>query len=545
MTRFIEKLESVQMSFGAWLATFTGIVTIRFFLETFSSPMGAFPGALDMATAIHYFIWFLGVFVSITLVLRIFLDDIAKIGKLVIFSFLVIWVGPVVDLVSSGGAGYMMAYIFTGGHGLLLDFLALGGTSPFGGITVGIKTEIIIVLIGVVTYVFLKTRNFLKAIGAAVLSYVIIFVWLALPSFLAIAISRGAAGIATSAQIFNFLVGIFAQSHIPGNIIRPSEQLSYAAAISAVFNAGISYLFYIITSVLIVAWAWVWRPRVVRAMAKNSRLRRLFHYWLMIATGIAASFFFHPQSSSWNIADGMAIVVMAITFACAWLFAVGTNDLADIAIDAVANTERPLVTGDVTKEEIKPANIVLLIWSLTGAFILGYWTLFLVACFTAAYYVYSVPPLRLKRVPILATLLISLACLAAVMAGFFFANPIKIISDFPRQLLLIIVIGFTLAANIKDIKDIAGDRADGIMTILTVFGEKVGVRIVGVLLGLSFLVAPAVFRSVALLLPSVIAAVLGYRAAVALPYREWRIFGVYFVYVAVIAGILFIEARPR
>jgi 4-hydroxybenzoate polyprenyltransferase len=263
----------------------------------------------------------------------------------------------------------------------------------------------------------------------------------------------------------------------------------------------------------------------------------------MIAIGIAASFFFNPQSS-WNIADGMAIVVMAFTFAYAWLFAVGTNDLADTAIDAVANTERPLVTGDLTKEEIKPANIILLIWSLIGAFILGYWTLFLVACFTAAYYVYSVPPLRLKRAPILATLLISFACLAAVMAGFFFANPIKIISDFPRQLLLIIVIGFTLAANIKDIKDIAGDRADGIMTIPTVFGEKVGVRIVGVLLGFSFLVAPAAFRSTELLLPAIIAAVLGYWAVVARPYREWKIFAVYFLYVAVVVGILFIEARP-
>ena len=528
------------MSFGAWLAAFTGIVVIRFFLETFSSPSAAFPGALDIATAVHYFIWFLGVFISITLTLRIFLDDIVKISKVVLFSFLVIWIGPVVDLIRSGGTGYIMAYMFESSHGLFSDFLTLGGTSPFGGITFGIKTEIIFILIGVAVYVSLKKRNVFQAVCAALLSYIVIFIWLSFPSLLAMAISWGTLGTATSAQVFNYLLGIFAQSHIPGNIIRPTEELSYSTAISAVFNAGVSYLFYIVTSILIVVWAWLWRPRVVVAIAKNSRMRRLCHYWLMIAVGIGVSSFLRGQSL-WNIADGMALAVMAITFACAWLFAVGVNDLADTTIDAVTNADRPLVTGDLAVDEMKNTNVIFLIWSLIGAYILGYWTLFLLACFTAAYYAYSARPLRLKRVPILATLLISFACLAAVMVGFFFANPSKLTSDFPWEILLITVISFTLAANIKDIKDIAGDRADGIMTIPTVFGEKVGVRLVGLLLALSFLVAPAVFRSVTLLSPSIAAAILGYWAAVARPYREWKIFGVYFLYVTVIAIILVVK----
>ena len=533
MLSIIEKLENIEISFGQWAAAFSGIVVIRFFLEMFSSPTAAFPGALDMATAVHYFIWFLGVFLSMTLVLRIFVGDITKISRVMLFSFLVIWFGPIIDLIRSGGTGYVMAYIFAGPRGLFADILSLGGTSPFGGITFGIKTEIVIILIGLAAYVFLKTKNFFKAIGVVILSYLVIFIWLALPSFLAILLSLGATGMTTSAQIFNFLVEIFARSHIPGNIIRPSEQLSYPAAINAVFNAGISYLFYIITSALVVAWGWFWRQDIIRALAKNIRLRRLCHYWLMVALGMAVALVTYKESV-WNAADIMAIITMATVFACAWMFAVGTNDLADTPIDAVTNADRPLVTGDLTAGDMKQANTIFFIWMLIGGFLLGYWTLFLVACFTAAYYVYSVPPLRLKRVPILATLLISLVCLTATMTGFFFVDPAKLISDFPKQLVLIIVIAFTLFANMKDIKDIAGDRAEGIMTIPTVFGDKHGIPLVGILTGLSFLVVPAVLRSTTLLIPSIIAAVLGYWAVVARPYREWKVFGVYFLYTAAI-----------
>jgi 4-hydroxybenzoate polyprenyltransferase len=258
---------------------------------------------------------------------------------------------------------------------------------------------------------------------------------------------------------------------------------------------------------------------------------------MLVVIGISVASVAQKQNL-WNPGDILGVVVITIAFACAWLFAVGTNDLADTTIDAMTNTDRPLVTGSLSAGDIRSANIVFLIWAMIGGFILGYWTLFLIACFTAAYYVYSVPPLRLKRVPILASFLISLACLSAAMAGFFFVSSTKLVSDFPKELALIIIITFTLGANIKDVKDIEGDRADGVMTLPTVFGEKHGVALVGILLGFSFLVVPAVFRLWILLIPSAIAAIFGYWTVVVRPYREWRVFGIYFLYTAVVLGIL-------
>jgi 4-hydroxybenzoate polyprenyltransferase len=235
--------------------------------------------------------------------------------------------------------------------------------------------------------------------------------------------------------------------------------------------------------------------------------------------------------------DVLALIILLVAYFCAWIFAVGVNDIVDIEIDRVSNPDRPLVTSTITEDEMHSANLVFLLLSFIGAFLVGYWALFAMMLFTAAYYVYSAPPLRLKRVPVLATFLIALASLSAAAAGFYFASPVQLASAFPWRLLILVLIFFTLVTNVKDIKDVDGDRAAGIATIPTIFKGHVGKTIVGAMLAIAFLSVPVILASAALFIPSLIAAAIGYYFAVAEPYHERRIFILYFVYAAV-AGII-------
>ena len=71
-SKIIAKIEKTEVSLGAWIAGFLGIVFVRFFLENLSNPTPSFPAAPDILTMVHYGLFYLAVLLSITLVLRNF-----------------------------------------------------------------------------------------------------------------------------------------------------------------------------------------------------------------------------------------------------------------------------------------------------------------------------------------------------------------------------------------------------------------------------------------------------------------------------------------
>jgi 4-hydroxybenzoate polyprenyltransferase len=313
---------------------------------------------------------------------------------------------------------------------------------------------------------------------------------------------------------------------------------SYLYALETTFSLGIGAVFYLLDFVLIVAWAAIKNPTMARSFIGNLRLERIAYYFSLIALGafVVARSGSSPVFINW--VDVVFFACLALAFFSSFLFAIGVNDLADTAIDQVSNEGRPIPSGALTAADVSNGNAFFFSWSLLGGFLCGYWALFTVATLTAAYYIYSAPPLRLKRVPLLSSFLISIASLSALMAGFYFADANKMVSDLPVPLVALIVICITLAVNFKDLKDIAGDRADGIRTIPVVFGEERGKQITGTMLAMAFLIVPVILRSWMLFLPSLAAAIAGYLFITTKKYREWRIFAVYFIYIGVLVTLL-------
>jgi len=220
-----------------------------------------------------------------------------------------------------------------------------------------------------------------------------------------------------------------------------------------------------------------------------------------------------------------------------WLYAVQVNDIEDIDIDKISNQERPLVQHTITASEAKEIGYIWLIVALAGSWSVGFYPFYMCLVAIIISYVYSVPPLRLKRVTALSTFLISIACLVTILAGFFFVSINKVVATFPVLFVIKILIIFTLGVSIKDMKDVEGDGVNGIKTVPVIFGKN-GPWVVGVFFGLSVLLVPIFISFYLLYIIAIPTAIIGYKLVTKTPYKEKSVFILYFSYL-ILSVILF------
>ncbi len=536
ISRFITLVEEIPMSFFSWTIGFFSIVIIRTFLEIFSTPSPNFPAVPYGVTFFHYTLFYVTEFLALALVLHFAArEDIVRVSKVLTFGFCMIWIAPLADLVVSGGKGILMSYLFLPPSKLLNAFLTLGGGSIFGGITFGIKIEMIMAMALCGGYVYVKTRRPTRAIIAALVAYLVVFACVAMPVWLA-----------SIGKVFDigqgsydpklFLIMAFNASRAGINTFAQGINPSFSSSIEISFDAAMGMIFFLVDVALALWWTVRKRNGMVKAVLHNLRPERMAHYILMVIAGAALAAF--RLYANFTRFDGIAFAVLLVAFASAWCFAVCVNDMTDVAIDAVSNRERPLVSGTLSKEEIKDAAGFFFVVALIGGYFSGFWAFFCICTFLAVFYIHAAPPLRLKRIPLLASFLIAIASLASVLAGFYFVDTSHLFSDFPTNIMALILISFTLGLNFKDMKDVAGDRAGGIMTVPVLFGEKYGSITTGALFACAFFVVPIILGSWAIFVPSLIAGIVGYLVIVTEPYREWRVFVLWFAYLAVLFLIL-------
>lgn len=538
--KFIERLESVPINIKGWGTAFLGILFVRFLLENISSV--SLNGFLvsDASTIVHYYLFYLGALISTIIVIGFFLPKGANVHKVMLFGLILSWLAPIFDLVISRGQKSFMAYIFTGAGGLMRNLaMFFGPYSPLGGITWGMRTELIIIILGIGFYVFLKTQSVWRSILVAILSYLVMFVWVSAPSVFKLVYNTLFNQAGFSEPVFQFFARSIGASVITMNFLHPAVGLSYLPALETFFNVAMSEIYYLLISVLLVIFFYFRCPNKLIAVFKNLRPFRVIHYWVMLIGGFLFAQRVANFRPSFNWVDVFSILTLFLSFYCAWMFAVGVNDVADEEIDKISNSKRPLIEHSLSSGDFQSINFFFLIWSLVGAFLAGHYTLYLLIVFTAAYYIYSAEPLRLKRVPILSTFLIAVASLSAIMAGFYFLNPDKGMKSFPLQLFLVVILFFTLLINMKDLKDIEGDKKTGIKTLPVIFGEKRGKQVVGFLAVLAYLIVPIILKSAPLIIPSLIAALFTYIFVNFKNYKEWRVFTLYFLYLMVSAPIFF------
>ncbi len=173
-----------------------------------------------------------------------------------------------------------------------------------------------------------------------------------------------------------------------------------------------------------------------------------------------------------------------------------TNNLYDINIDKISNPDRPLANGSIDVSLYEKLTYCMMGLALFYAVEASGHVLLVIATIISSYYLYSVPPVRLKRVPVLSKVVIGLNSFALAIIGYLLVN--GSFEYFPAALGWVYFVGFTLAANFIDLKDIQGDKAEGINTLPVMMGERVAKLILGLVF---FLVSVSFYFALQTTLP--------------------------------------------
>jgi homogentisate phytyltransferase / homogentisate geranylgeranyltransferase len=168
------------------------------------------------------------------------------------------------------------------------------------------------------------------------------------------------------------------------------------------------------------------------------------------------------------------------TLVAAWcvnVFIVGINQLEDVDIDRVNKPFLPVAAGDLTPAAGWRIVVACAVVPLVLAVTQGVAELVAVALGLAIGTAYSVPPLRLKRFPALASLSITFVRAAVVNVGVWlhFSHAFGGSSEIHPAVwaLIAVTVPFSFAiAILKDMPDVEGDRRYAIAT----FSVRLGAR---------------------------------------------------------------------
>jgi homogentisate phytyltransferase/homogentisate geranylgeranyltransferase len=488
--KYTALIENAEYPLWYFVATFLFVVALRIFVELFSNSELAKPPAVylwgfltgtpyvyGLDSILHEFSFFTALALCIILILRLFTHhNITRLFKLVATCYGIILLVPVLDLLISAGKGFRMDYLYPHTIGTLATFFFTffgplqhsDGMPP--GITPGIRIEVLLVMIAAFVYLWsVHKKSLLRSVAGAVSIYAVIFLFLSAPYIL---------------QTLSSVSGVTLEIHSEIALRNLFLLVGYSAGLWLLVLAD---------------------KRSVVTILRDIRLPRLLHYWLMLGIGIwVASNIGFVSMTDENILY-LPFLVGSVTFA--WMFSVITNNMSDVTIDKVSNPERPLAASRITPEVYKWAAWITLGLSLGLALAVNFRVFFLIGVFIGNYFLYSMPPLRLKRVPFFSKLAILLNSGVLVAVGFTTFNGgiatfagsdinsllgllysvrsdslsllgMPLTASFKLVVVLLLLV-ILLAMNFIDLKDYEGDKQEGIKTLPVLLGLPLAKLLIG------------------------------------------------------------------
>lgn len=267
-------------------------------------------------------------------------------------------------------------------------------------------------------------------------------------------------------------------------------------------------------------------PVITREIFSDLRLMRILHYIALAFFGFALYFSnqdvapYFSQQQQWLV---FPLFITALVYAA--VFAIITNNIADIETDKISNTERPLIKGTVKQTPYLLAGFFCLSYALICSLLVNRTMFYSILIISAGYYIYSCKPFRLKRIPFVAKLLIGFNSLVVAVCGFVLAGGRLI--DFPVTWAVFIVLPLSLAANFVDIKDTAGDGKTGIKTLPVILGERRAIHLIVFFTFCTYLMAAVIINLLWVYPLCAIMAILHIVLLYRKPYNEKPIFLIY------------------
>ncbi len=345
--------------------------------------------------------------------------------------------------------------------------------------------------LGSTLYTFYKTASKKKAFLAFWLTYSLFFVLGTFPSWITLVLKASSVGLLAISDL-----------HVASLFLTPETILNSAMTdVRSVLNIKMS-LFYAFLSALTLSFLfWKERAHHFIALLKNARFPQIFHHGGILLLGSLLAWHFDEAPLPISLFSILTYALLIFSIVLAWLTSVIINDIHDTTIDEITNLDRPLIKSKIPHHTFLTYGIFFFFFSLLFAGIVSPTALFLIFLYQVLAYVYSAPPLRLKRLPILATLLAAFANILIFVLGYITLSEEKSFSTLPTSILLYLLLALTIGLCLKDFKDIAGDAKDHVFTLPVLFGETKAKYILASLIFCVFAISPNILLNQPSLFP--------------------------------------------
>lgn len=470
LVNLVDKIEKSPTNFYLWSISFLSIIIARVLVENWLAQMVNRTGDYFFHHFSYTLVFFLfSYLIFLGLLIKNLGLKIKEASNIMLWGYVIVIFPPLFDFILLGDRPYLSFYgIYTLSE-MPLRFITFFGKNPDFGVTYGVRIEIAITVLALLVYGYIKTRSKWRALFLALQAYVILFILGTFPSWLTLlfkGFEKGFMGVSETDVVQLFFTSARLFSRSTGN---------YLNALS--IKLSVIYAFLLFT---LVCWgAWILYRKNFISFLKNFRPVQILYHLGLLLVGMGLGFLFTEINWEFNIFNFFSFLLIIISIVLAWLASVVVNDIYDKKIDNLTNKDRPLIMGDFKEGEYVTLGGVLFVVSIFFSAMVNPKVAFILIAYQALAFFYSAWPFRLKRFLGIASLISSVASLLILMAGFILVTPEENIVDIPSRIIWLVGLAFIFCLPIKDLKDIEGDKADGVKTFPVVFGEYWGKIIIG------------------------------------------------------------------
>lgn len=525
-----------KVSLLSWMMAFLSVIFIRIFIEQFlalAKPILPYEVVIEYVQSFYFFS--LAIIIIWLVLSLIFKIKPQKLSFILIFSLLLVPLPPLIDIIRTGGEAYWSFYLFSSPPDLWLQYRTIFGHLPSAIVYFGTKITFLGVIFLLTFLVWVKTKSYLKTICSTVVIYSILFFMGGFPSFFYygynfIFPNKSFLEI-KSFEIFEFFGS-------PNKILGVNFQnFKYAVAYR------LDFIYFLLLIILLTLLFWRIDRQKLIAVCKNARFPQIIYHSGLFFVGIAIGALNYPYNLRFDLFSILAVFVALISIWLAWLASVIINDLNDFAIDSVSNPERPLQKKIFIQEEYIHLAWAFFLLSIIGTLSIGFSFAVLIIIYQILAWIYSAPPLRLKKFPIVGTFISSVALLMVLFLGYILMSDNQTIHSLSLRIILLMLIAGTICLPIKDFKDIAGDSQDDIWTLPVIFGEKKARLIVATGLFISFMLSVFLLNELNLFYWAIFFGTASFLTVASEKIKPrqifWPVLGIIFVYGLVMVKVLF------
>jgi 4-hydroxybenzoate polyprenyltransferase len=554
-SKFLQKIEQYPLTLTVWLVSFSAIIAVRMLgenlLQDFSDKSAAFFVDSILAAWLFFAFSFLIVLIFLTFWLKI---GIKKVANVLLWGFWLAVFPPIIDKLWCGQNFCWSFYAFDSIFGLFKRFFTFFGNNAAIGITYGVRVEVALAVVFVGIYAYINQKSVIRAILAGVFSYCILFILGSFPSWL---------------TYFYFLPekSLFSVqgTDIAGIFLSPAvffsiSETDFVNALNVKMN--LIYAFFLALTLIFFFWLFfrvhpvksddkvggAAEPQFNRAgkfwpVVKNIRWVQIMIHIGLIFTGAGLGAFYFQHNFQVGFFQFFAISNLALAAVFAWIASVFLNDEIDLDIDKMTNKGRPLATGVLAIDDYRQLFWIFFAMSLVLAITVGVKFFLIILIYQAIGWIYSAWPFRLKRFPGVASLLSALSLTLLFSGGFMLLADGQSITRLPREVLWLLAVAFAVSLPIKDLKDIEGDKADGVFTVPVLLGETWARFAIGLGIFLSYALSVVWLNAKILFLPAMMLGaasfwILQNKKIAPRRVHVW-VLGLLFLYVALIFWLMF------